>query len=62
MQNLTNQRHSKKVLRRVKYYVSKETIQQPANSSAILKDCKSNLQKEVMIHLRLKPELRRLNF
>ena len=26
------------------------------------KDCKSNLQKEVMTHLSLKPKLRRLNF
>ena len=40
----------KKVLRTVKYCVSKESVQQTANSSAIVKYCKSNLQKEVMTH------------
>ena len=43
------------------YCVSKESVQQTANSSAIVKYCKSNLQKEIMTHLRLKPKLRRLN-
>ena len=46
----------------VKYCVSKESVQETANSSAIVKYCKSNLQKEVMTHLRMKPKLRRLNF
>ena len=62
MQNLTTQCHSKKVLRTVKYCVSKESVQQTKNLSAIAKDCKNNLQNEVMTHLRLKPKLIRLNF
>ena len=48
---------TQKVYRPVKYCVSKES-----NSRAIAKYCKSNLQKEVKTHLRLKPKLRRLNF
>ena len=35
MQNLTPQRHSKKVLHTVIYCMSKESVQQTANSSAI---------------------------
>ena len=62
VQKLTAQRHSKKVFHTVKYFVSKEFVQKTANSSAILKYCKSYLQKEVMIHLRLKHKLCRINF
>ena len=52
----------KKVYRPVKYCVSKESVEQTANSRAIVKCCMSILQKEVMTHLQLKPKLRRLNF
>ena len=47
MQNLTTQRRSKKVIHTVKYCVSKESVQQTTNSSANVKHCKTNLQKEV---------------
>ena len=40
MQNLTTQRHSKKVFRTVKCCLSKEFIQQTTNSSAVVKYCK----------------------
>ena len=62
MQNPTTQCHSKEAYRTVKYCVLKESVQQTANSSAVVKYCQNNLQKEVMTHLRLKPKLRRLNF
>ena len=52
----------KKVYRSVKYCESKESVQQTANSSAIVQYCKDNLQKVVMTLLRLKPKLRTLNF
>ena len=45
MQNPTTQCHSKKVYRPVKCCVSKESVQQTANSSAIVKYCKSSLHK-----------------
>ena len=62
VQKVTAQRHSKKVFHTVKYFVSKEFVQKTANSSAIVKYCKSYLQKEVMSHLPLKNKLCRINF
>ena len=46
-----HQRHTQKVFRTAKYCLSKRFVRQTANSSAIVKNCKSNLQKDVMTHL-----------
>ena len=38
--------------------MSKESVQQTANLGAIVKYCKSNIQKWAMTHLSLKPKFR----
>ena len=60
MLNPTTQFHSKKVYRPVKYCESKESVEQAANSSAIVKYCMSNLQKEVMTHLSIETEIKKM--
>ena len=59
MQNPTTQCQSRKTIPYRQILRVKKSIQQVANSSAIVNYCKSNLQNQVMTHFRLKRKLRR---